>query len=124
MMKRFVSLMLAACFCGAVAVAQDFKTLVVKTTPEVTTEQDGKKLKNQLRLTTGVKKVVARIETKQVTVSYDEKKTSPTEILAAFKKLGYEAQEVNVPQDANGTDVKKKSGKKPVDGVSGASQVN
>ena len=56
-MKKTMALMVAALMCCATVMAAELKQLVVKTTPEVQTVEALTKVKNQLRLTAGVKKV-------------------------------------------------------------------
>ena len=116
-MKRTLTLMVVALLMCVTAMAQDWKVLVVKTTPEVQNVEAQTKVKNQLRLTTGVKKVEADFASKQVMVTYDPRKTDQKKIVAALKKNGYEAIVVN---DENAPE--KAPAKKPVDGTSGASK--
>ena len=72
-------------------------------------------MKDQLRLTAGVKKVEADFSAQQVMVTYDADKTNAKKIVAALKKGGYEASVVS-----DGAPSEKK--KVPVDATSGASQ--
>lgn len=116
-MKKTLTLMVAALLCCATAFAKDLKVLVLKTTPEVLNVESQTKVKNQLRLTAGVKKVEADFAAKQVMVTYDADKTDQKKILAGMKKIGYEATVVS-----DGMPVEKTSKKVPVDATSGASQ--
>ena len=114
-MKKTMALMVAALMCCATTMAAELKQLVVKTTPEVQTVEALTKVKNQLRLTAGVKKVEGDPATKQVMVTYDTAKTDSKKILAALKKGGFEASVVS-----DGAPAEKKQ--VPVDATSGASQ--
>lgn len=116
-MKKTLTLMVAALFMCAAAMAEDLKVLVVKTTPEVQNVEAQTKVKNQLRLTAGVKKVEADFAAKQVWVTYDSEKTNSKAILAAMKKIGYEASVVS-----DGLAPERAAKPTQVDAVSGASQ--
>ena len=116
-MKKTLTLMAVAIMMCATTVAKDLKVLVVKTSPEVQNVETQTKLKNQLRLTTGVKKVDADFAAKQVLVTYDAEKTDQKKILAAMKKNGYEVTVVS-----DGAAPEKSPAKVPVDATSGASK--
>lgn len=114
-MKKFIALFAAAMLCGATAMAKDLKVLVVKTSPEMHCNNCENKIKNNIRFTSGVKKIDTSLEQKVVTITYDADKTDSKKIVAAFKKIGYD---VTVVSD------KKKEDKQqqPVDGKTGATQ--
>jgi copper chaperone CopZ len=114
-MKKTLILMVATLMCCVTAMATELKMLVVKTTPEVQNVEAQTKVKNQLRLTAGVKRVETDFSTKQVMVTYDAAKTDSKKILAALKKGGYEAKVVS-----DGAPSEKKQ--EPVDATSGASK--
>lgn len=116
-MKKTLILMVAALLMCATAIAKDFKVLVMKTTPEVQNVEAQTKVKNQLRLTAGVKKVETDFVAKQVWVTYDGEKTSAKVILAAMKKMGYEATVVS-----DGAAPEKAPKPTQVDAMSGASK--
>lgn len=109
--------MVAALLCCATAMAKDLKVLVVKTTPEMHCNGCETKIKSNIRFTAGVKKIETNLETKEVAVTYDADKTDQKTLLAAFKKIGYEA---TVVSDRKKTD--KPSMRVPVDGTTGASK--
>lgn len=48
----------------------------------------------------GVKDVQANLETKEVTVTYDAKKTSKEKLIAAFEKISVKAEEVQQPAES------------------------
>lgn len=116
-MKRILTMMVAAMLCCATTLAKDLKVLVVNTTPEMHCNSCETKIKNNIRFTSGVKRIDTNLETKKVTITYDGDKTNAKTILAAFKKIGYTATVVS-----DGAAPEKASQKKPVDAVSGASQ--
>ena len=114
-MKKIFVLMVATLMVCATTMAKELKMLVVTTTPAVQSVEAQTKVKDQLRLTPGVKKVEADFAAKQVMVTYDADKTNAKKIVAALKKNGYEATVVS-----DGAPKEKK--KVPVDATSGASQ--
>ena len=114
-MKKIFVLMVATLMVCATTMAKELKMLVVTTTPAVQSVEAQMKVKDQLRLTPGVKKVEADFAAKQVMVTYDADKTNAKKIVAALKKNGYEATVVS-----DGAPKEKKE--VPVDATSGASQ--
>ena len=114
-MKRTLTLMAVALMMCVTTYATELKVLVVKTTPAVQSVEAKTKVKDQLRLTAGVKKIEANFSAQQVYVTYDAAKTNAKKILAALKKNGYEATVVS-----DGAPSEKKQ--VPVDGTSGASK--
>lgn len=115
-MKKTMTLLAALLMC-VTAIAKDLKVLVVKTTPEVQNVETRTNVKNQLRLTAGVKKVEADFAARQVMVTYDAEKTNSKAILAALKKIGFEATVVS-----DGKAPERAAKPAQVDAVSGASQ--
>lgn len=111
-MKKVITLMTAAMLCSATAFAKDLKVLVVKTSPEMHCNNCENKIKNNIRFTSGVKKIDTSLEQKVVTITYDADKTDSKTIVAAFKKIGYDATVVS--------DTQQGSKKQPVDGQTGA----
>ena len=118
-MNKTLMLLVAALLCCATAFGKDLKVLVVKTTPEMHCNGCETKIKNNIRFTSGVKRIETDLETKLVTVTYDAEKTDQKTLLAAFKKIGYDA---TVVSDKKAEE--KPSKKVPVDGTSGATQQN
>lgn len=117
--KKTLGLMVAALLCCASAFAKDLKVLVVNTAPEMHCNSCETKIKNNIRFTAGVKRIETNLETKKVAITYDGDKTDAKTIIAAFKKIGYTATVVS-----DGAAPQSGAKKKPVDGVSGASQQN
>ncbi len=111
-MNKIITLFAAAMLCSAAAFAKDLKVLVVKTAPEMHCNNCENKIKNNIRFTSGVKKIDTSLEQKIVTITYDADKTDSKKIIAAFQKIGYEATVVS--------DGKKDDKKQPVDGQTGA----
>ena len=110
--------MAVALLMSAVTMAGELKVLMVKTTPAVQNVEAKTKVRDELRLKPGVKRVEANFADQQVFVTYDSAKTDQKKIVAALTKAGYET---TVVSDTVST------GKKqvPVDATSGATrQVN
>lgn len=59
-----------------------------------------KRIENDLSFEAGVRKVAMDLETKQVTVVYNPKKTSPEKIRQAITKIGYDADSLKADQKA------------------------
>lgn len=116
-MKKTMTLMVAALMCCATTFATELKVLVVKTTPAVQSVEAQAKVKGNLRLVTGVKKIEADLAAGQVAVTYDADKTDQKKILSAMKKIGYEATVLS-----DGKPAEKSSVTTPVDATSGASK--
>ena len=116
-MKKIFVLMVATLMVCATTMAKELKMLVVTTTPAVQSVEAQTKVKDQLRLTPGVKKVEADFAAKQVMVTYDADKTNAKKIVAALKKNGYEATVVS-----DGKAPERAAKPAQVDAVSGASQ--
>ncbi|MBQ6965314.1 MAG: heavy-metal-associated domain-containing protein [Bacteroidaceae bacterium] len=116
-MKKTLTLVVAALMCCTTAFAKDLKVLVVKTSPEIHCEKCEQKIKGNVRFTAGVKRIETDLTTKQVAVTYDADKTDTKTLLAAFKKIGFDATVVS-----DGKAEGKASKKVPVDGTTGASQ--
>lgn len=115
-MKRTLTFIAATLLCVATAIAKDLKMLVVKTIPEIHCNNCEQKIKNNIRFTTGVKRIETSLETKQAAITYDADKTNAKAIQAAFKKIGFDAIIVS-----DGGTPEKTTKKQPVDGTTGAS---
>lgn len=114
-MKKTLILMAVALLCSAAALAKELKVLVVTTQPEMHCNSCETKIKNNIRFTSGVKKIDTNLETKQVTITYDADRSDAKTILAAFKKIGYNA---TVVKDQKAPE--KADNKKPVDATTSA----
>lgn len=112
-MKKILLTMAAALLMGTTAMAKDVKVLVMSTSPAVEKAEDGTKIKDNLRLTAGVKRVKADLTSQKIIVIYDADKTASKNILATMKKMGYETTVISD---------EKAPEKLPVDGTSGASK--
>lgn len=108
-----MTMMAVALMMCATTMAKEWKVLVVKTSPAVQSVEAQAKVKDQLRLTAGVKKVEANFSAQQVLVTYDADKTNQKKIVAAMKKAGYETTVVSDGAPAE---------KPQVDATSGASK--
>ena len=92
-MKKTIILS-AMMLTAAVAFAKDIKTVVVTTNPQMHCASCENKIKGNLRFEKGVKKIETDIPGQKVTIQYDAEKTNVENLLKAFPKFGYKAQEV------------------------------
>ena len=100
-MKRLI-LLTAMMLTMAVGFAKDIKTLVVTTTPPMHCESCENKIKGNLRFEKGVKKIETSVPEQKVTIEYDADKTNAENLMEAFKKFGYEAQEIAPKNETKG----------------------
>ena len=80
----------------AVCFGKDIKTVVLKTQPEMHCTGCEKKIKDNIRFEKGIKSITTNLDDKTITIEYDADKTSVEEIIRGFKKISYEAREVEV----------------------------
>lgn len=73
-------------------------TLVVTTTPVMHCENCENKIKSNIRFVSGTKKIDTSIPQQKVTIVYDARKASLADYLKAFKKIGYEAKQIDAKQ--------------------------
>ena len=92
-MKK-VLVLSAMMLTAMVTLAQDIKTVVFTTNPEMHCESCEKKIKGNLRFEKGIKNIVTDLNVKTVTIEYDADKTNVQNIIKGFKKIKYEASEV------------------------------
>lgn len=78
--------------------AQSKAEVKIKTSAEC--DMCKKTIEKTLSFEKGVKKVECDIETKEVSVTYNPKKTSPEKIREAISKAGYDADEVKANNKA------------------------
>lgn len=74
------------------AFAGETKVIAIKTS--VICDMCETKIKKRLEFEKGVKKIEVNLDTKIVTVSYDEAKTDPDKIKKNISRSGYDADEV------------------------------
>lgn len=86
--------LLMALAIAATCAAKDIKTVVLTTNPEMHCMGCEKKIKENIRFEKGIKDIKTNLEDKTVTIVYDADKTNVEAIIAAFKKISYEASEV------------------------------
>ena len=75
---------------GAVEIEKN-KTIKIKCT-EMTCAGCKKKITKSINNLEGIKKVKVDLETKLITVTFDESKTSPDNIVGAIAEAGYESE--------------------------------
>lgn len=92
-MKRLL-MALAVAMSTATMMAKDIKTVIFTTEPQMHCENCEMKIKKNVRFAKGVKLIATSIPDQTVTISYDADKTSPEQLVAAFKKIGYEVRQV------------------------------
>ena len=97
-MKKLI-LLTAMLLTMTVGFATDIKTLVVTTTPPMHCESCENKIKGNLRFEKGVKKIETSIPDQTVTIEYDAEKISAEKLIEAFKKFGYEAQDITPKEE-------------------------
>ena len=101
-MKTFKTILIAAMLfvtlSGVEAFASQDTTIVVKTSAQC--EQCKKRIENNMAFEKGVKKVTLDVDTKNLTLVYDKKKTSPEKLKAAVTKIGYDADEKKANEKA------------------------
>ena len=91
---------------AAICNAKDIKTVVLKTQPEMHCANCEKKIKENIRFEKGIKDIRTNLDDKTVTIEYDADKTNVQNIIDGFKKINYEASEVETKCDP----AKKKEG--------------
>lgn len=82
-----------------VASAKDIKTVMFTTNPQMQNADCGSRIKSRLQLENGVELIKTDLKEQKVMVKYDAEKTTPCKIVAAFSKLGYTTQPVEMPQN-------------------------
>lgn len=71
---------------------KEMRVLVVTTNPEMHCQNCEKKIKENIRFESGVKKIVTSLEKQLVTITYDASKTDVKKLTEAFAKIGYEVK--------------------------------
>ncbi len=84
-------LIVAAALFAALPIMAENVDTVFSIEPQMSCKNCVAKIKNHLRFEKGVKAVHADLKTQTVTVTYDDKKTDPETLAAAFAEIGYEA---------------------------------
>ena len=90
---RTKALFIALAF-ASICFAKNIKTVVLITNPEMHCTGCEKKIKDNIRFEKGVKSIKTNLEDKTVTIEYDADKTTVEDIIKGFKKIKYEAREV------------------------------
>ena len=90
---RTKALFIALAF-ASVCFAKNIKTVVLTTNPEMHCTGCEKKIKENIRFEKGIKSIKTNLNTKTVTIEYDDDKTTVPAIIEGFKKIKYEAKEV------------------------------
>ncbi len=90
MKKLFLLAFMALGTLTVSAADKTVDTLVVTTTPAMHCAGCENKIKSNIRFVKGTKKIVTSVPKQTVTIIYDNKKTSFSDFVAAFKKIGYD----------------------------------
>ena len=96
-------------FCTKEIFAQSDTTITIKTSAQC--EQCKKRLENSLSFAKGVKSAKLNLETKEISIKYNRKKTTLKKLKTAISKTGYDADEI--PADKNAYDKLPNCCKKP-----------
>ena len=73
---------------------KDLRELVLTPTPQMHCENCENKIKSNMRFEKGVVKIETSLKEQTVTITYHERKTTPEQLQAAMKKIGYETKVV------------------------------
>lgn len=90
MKKILILAVMAFTTLCADAAEKTIDTLVVCTTPAMHCEGCENKIKSNIRFVKGTKKILTSVPKQTVTIIYDKRKSTYTDFVAAFKKIGYE----------------------------------
>ena len=103
-MRQFIAMIMLA--VSAIAFAAD-KATAVFTLDHQMHEQCKVKITTNLRFEKGVQKIDVSLPKNTITIVYNPDKTNPTTIIAAFKKIGFNAVVVDpAKKDSGDGDVK------------------
>ena len=73
---------------------KNIKTVVLTTNPQMHCANCEKKIKENIRFEKGIKSIKTNLADKTVTIEYDADKTTVPAIIEGFRKIKYEAREV------------------------------
>ena len=96
-LKTILTIIMFGVFSRKIVAAQD-TTIVIKTSAQC--ESCKKRIENNMAFEKGVKKVTLDVDTKNLTLVYDKKKTSPEKLKTAVTKIGYDADEMKANEKA------------------------
>ncbi len=98
MRKAFFALVLGLAALSATAAQPSDTTVCFTVEPPMTCANCVNKIKSNLRFEKGVKKIDASVKDAVVEVTFDKNKTSLQKLVPAFKKIGYKATPVALPE--------------------------
>ncbi len=90
-MKKIFIIIATMALCTS-AWAEDIRTVVFTTSPQMHCESCEKKIKNNIRFEKGIKRIETNVDEQTVTIKYDAEKTTAEKIQEGFKKIGYDAR--------------------------------
>lgn len=85
---------LSVCSFNAFAETHKTDTLVVTTNPQMHCQSCENRIKSNIRFVKGTKSISTSISNQAVTIVYDPSKSTFSDFVAAFKKIGYEIKDV------------------------------
>lgn len=98
-MKKFAFLLSLAVLLMPVVPASakepQQETVVFTVTPVMTSRNCENKIKTNIRFEKGVNDIATDVKNNTVTIKYNAKSTDADKLIAAFKKIGYEAKQYN-----------------------------
>ena len=98
-MKKFAFLLSLAVLLMPVVPASakepQQETVVFIVTPVMTSRNCENKIKTNIRFEKGVNDIATDVKNNTVTIKYNAKSTDVDKLIAAFKKIGYEAKQYN-----------------------------
>ena len=92
-LSSLLAMLMSASSASAQNPPQD--TVVLKVNPKMTYRNCENKIKTNVRFEKGVKGINADVNTNTVTIKYDTNVTDVDRLIAALKKIGYEAKPHN-----------------------------
>lgn len=90
-MRRLVSMAAFAVIALGALAGKPVKAFFT-VTPKMSCANCEAKIKKNLRYEKGIKSIVTSLDDQIVTITYDDEKTNPQNIIKGFKKIGYTAE--------------------------------
>lgn len=100
-MKKIASILSVILFFSGILMATPPKTAEVKFKTSAKCGMCKKRIERDLGVTKGVSNATLDLKTKEVTIVYNTKKTSPEKLKQAVALIGYDADEVVADQKAH-----------------------
>ena len=91
-LKTSILSLIMLVFFSATAMSQNKETIKIKTSAQC--DMCKQRIEKELGYVKGVKKANLDLSTKEITVVYNPKKTSPEKIRTAISNIGYDADDI------------------------------